>query len=50
MLADAKSLRFLGESKKLSVPFFKEAMFGEKITGKNCCPVLSQMPFLFLDQ
>ena len=30
MLADAKSLRFLGESKKLSVPFFQRGyVWGE---------------------
>lgn len=35
MKAEAKSLRFLGESNKLSVPFFRDIMCGLKTIGKN---------------
>lgn len=35
MEAKDKSLKFLGEKKQLTVPFFNGAMFGKKKTGMN---------------
>jgi hypothetical protein len=35
MEATAKSLRFLGEGREYTIPFFKGIMCGERVIGKS---------------